>query len=216
MKFCQSGPSSLPKNSKVAQIARELQQSPNGSPLRGRSPSPTARQGGVSVAIHSLDTSSLENSIAEQRVLVLRRIINGFKFDPDDDVSPRRNTSPDRSIRPSNAEKQQARQLHPSQPNPTPAGFPSRCRHRRMIYRACPTPCSTACRRVTQPGTPGPEPFVLFFLQMSADAEFMGDFRLDESAVGGGGEAEGSGAAGCGGKEGVSLGLSDLVSKRSR
>jgi hypothetical protein len=115
MKFCQSGPSSLPKNSKVAQIARELQQSPNGSPLRGRSPSPTARQGGGSVAIHSLDTISLENSIAEQRVLVLRRIINGFKFDPEfDDASPRRNTSPDRSIRPSNAKKQQALQLHPS------------------------------------------------------------------------------------------------------
>lgn len=51
---------------------------------------------------------------------------------------------------------------------------------------------------------------------MSADAEFMGNFRLDDSAVGGGGEVEGSGAAGCGGKEGVALGLSDLVSKRSR
>jgi hypothetical protein len=88
MKFCQSGPSSLPKNSKVAQIARELQKSPLGSPLRGRSPSPGAS--GVwrppSVSELPLDKSNAEDSLAEQRLLVLRNIITGFAFARDVEV----------------------------------------------------------------------------------------------------------------------------------
>ena len=98
IKFCQSGPSSLPKNSKVAQVARELQSSPMGSPMRGRSPSPTAWRGTPPLAINSSDATSLESLVAEQRVLVLRKIISGFKFDQGIEDSPRMrgSISPDR------------------------------------------------------------------------------------------------------------------------
>lgn len=75
-KFCQSGPSSLPKTSKVAEIARALQKSPMGSPMRGRSPSP----GGFSPPPLNLDGSDLQDAVEEQRTLVLRKIITGFKF----------------------------------------------------------------------------------------------------------------------------------------
>ncbi len=95
MKFCQSGPSSLPKSSKVAQIARELQPSPVGSPMRGRSPSPNAWTASPP-GVPSLDTSGLEGAIAEQRVLVLRHIISGFKFALDEEEGRRECMSPER------------------------------------------------------------------------------------------------------------------------
>jgi hypothetical protein len=101
MKFCQSGPSSLPKNSKVAQIARELQKSPVGSPLRGRSPSPAAS--GMwrppSVSELPVDKSNLDDSLAEQRLLVLRNIITGFTFARDVEVG---SCSPERLFLASN------------------------------------------------------------------------------------------------------------------
>ncbi len=97
MKFCQSGPSNLPKSSKVAQIARELQQSPIGSPMRGRSPSPSAWAASPP-AVPSLDTSGLEGAITEQRAIVLRNIISGFKFADNDNDGRRECMSPERSV----------------------------------------------------------------------------------------------------------------------
>jgi hypothetical protein len=76
IKFCQGGPSSLPKTSKVAEIARALQHTPLGSPMRGRSPSP----GGFSPPPLTLDGGDLQDSVEEQRTVVLRKIITGFKF----------------------------------------------------------------------------------------------------------------------------------------
>ena len=77
-KFCLSGPSSVPKTSKVAEIARALQKSPIGSPMRGRSPSPG--KGGFSPPPLNLDGDDLQDSVEEQRTYVLRKIITGFKF----------------------------------------------------------------------------------------------------------------------------------------
>ena len=89
MKFCQSGPSALPKNSKVAQIARSMQKSPVGSPLRGRSPAVVESPKANGVAVLAID-SDLQDGIEEQRRFLLRSLITGFKFAKDLVDSPRR------------------------------------------------------------------------------------------------------------------------------
>jgi hypothetical protein len=93
MKFCQSGPSSLPKNSKVAQIARSMQKSPVGSPMRGRSPSipdsPVKSPVGHEVPSLAIDDES-QLGIEEQRQFLLHSLITGFKFAKEVIVSPRK------------------------------------------------------------------------------------------------------------------------------
>lgn len=93
MKFCQSGPSSLPKNSKVAQIARSMQKSPVGSPMRGRSPSaadsPAKTPVGNGVPSLAIDDES-QLGIEEQRQFLLHSLITGLKFAREVIGSPRK------------------------------------------------------------------------------------------------------------------------------